>query len=188
MLNIFESMFGGNINLPIGGTDVINVSPDQMKIAVASSTVFPTAKSMEDKEIKMASVRSVYKCSADKCHFGDALKCIQRSAGLNQKGVKETAEIVVNVIDQNQNLFTTHEVGGFVIQSMGIPFLFLENGTVTRSENTPVGFIDLTDVRRGLLYKHMLRTSAQEGVFSTILTSITTTGVMYAILKFSKKL
>jgi hypothetical protein len=188
MVSLFGNLFSGNINLPVGGIEVLSVTPDELKSAVATSTVFPKAKSMEDKEIRSASVRSTYKCSAEKCHFGDTINQIQRSAELNQKGVKETAEVVINVIDQNQNLFTAHEVGGFVIQSMDIPFLFVENTTIKRTDNTPVGFIDLTEVRRGLIYKHMQKATVRENLFGNVLASVTTSVVIFALLKLSKKL
>lgn len=149
--------FINSINVNVGRDEVVSVSQEELNKIVSASIVYPKAESMEDKEIKNCEIKFTYKCDSKTCLFADVIKSIQQSAILNQKGVKETSEAIIDTIEKNQSLFTTREVGGYVLQAMGNPLLFLENGSIQRSPETPVGFIDLTEVRRGLIYKEIQR-------------------------------
>jgi hypothetical protein len=178
---------GNNINVNVGSQEVVTVSQQELRTVVATSMVYPKAKSMEEKEIKMCDTKIPYTCDSEKCQFAVAITAIQKNSVLNQKGVKETAEAVVTTIDQNQNLFTAGEVGGYVIQSLGLPFLFLENKSVKRTPDTPVGFIDLTEVRRGLIYKEIQKNNTINDWWKIATASVLSSGFVAIMFKLAKK-
>jgi hypothetical protein len=188
-MNFIGSLFNDlNVNVKVSADEVLTVSRKELRTVVGASMVYPKAKSMEGKEIKSCDVKFSYQCDSDKCHFANAIALIQKNGVLNRKGVKETVEVVVDTINENQNLFTASEVGGYVIQSMGNPFLFLENASVKRTDDTPVGFIDLTEVRRGLIYKAIQKAESRNEWYKIIGTSVLSSGSLALImLKFLKK-
>jgi hypothetical protein len=73
-------------------------------------------------------------------------------------GVKELSKEVIVSIDQNPELFPSWDLGGYLLQSTEIPFLFVRNDIPKpngASAGVRYGFVNLTEVKKKLLYEGM---------------------------------
>lgn len=139
----------GDKQFQFSNIDVVNV--------IDSGMVLPQFKSLKDKEIKECDMVCKYKCDSEKCNFDTCLSQMRESAELKARGLKNTSIIVTEVIKNNQELFTTKEVGGFVLQAGGNGQLFIQNDTFAASDTTRVGLLDLTETRRRFIHQHELQ-------------------------------
>jgi hypothetical protein len=70
--------------------------------------------------------------------------------------VKELAKQVMLSIEQNSDIFPSCDLGGYLLQTTGIPFLFVRNDTlVDKGNGVRYGFVDLTVIRKKLLFEAM---------------------------------
>lgn len=121
---------------------------------VDSSFVYPSFKSVKEKEIKEISSRLIfhYKCDSSNCEF--PITALKESVDLKSTGTKETAEVIVNAIDAHQQLFTARQCGGYIFQAAGKSLILLQNDSVAPSDDTRFGFVDLTETRRRLIHQY----------------------------------
>jgi hypothetical protein len=149
------SIFNVNVPVDVGNLE-LQLSKRDLQEQVDGGFAYPKAKSMMNKEIKECvegGITLEYSCNSKKCDLAPALTQMTNSADLKRIGIKEMSLTVVRTIDENQELFATRCVGGYVLQSMGTPFLFIKNKDqdLTAKPDTPVGFADLTEMRRHLI-------------------------------------
>ena len=140
--------------------DDVDVSFSSVDIAyvIDASMVYPRRSSMIDKEIKLA--REVltlsYKCDKDKCNFDSALQEIKNEPELKALGVMDITAATVSTVASRPDLFPARGLDGFVLQTTGKPFLYLENTTLDTQDRATsrTGFMDLTEMRKRLFFKH----------------------------------
>lgn len=158
----FTTLFQAEKFIQIGDS-TMKVREDDLRKVVIGGCVYPKAKSMREKEIKQCPFIVEYECNEESCKFADAIKKISNKADLNRLGVRSTTELIVQQIERDQTLFTARDVGGFVFQSTGNPYLFLKNKDVSiENDETILGFFDLTEIRRHAIYSRLERETASE--------------------------
>ena len=169
-----------SVHLDIGGNENVNVTGFEIASIVDASFVYPKYKSMKDKELKPSSnlLSFKYKCDDVKCGIAAALIQIKANQDLKRLGVKEISEVVVDTIERYPGRFLPAKVGGYVLQSMGIPFLYLErdNADLPGNPDTPVGFTDLIEVRRRLIHQSSFEKVQRIKVIDTVMTSLAGAG------------
>ena len=134
----------------IGGNEVTISTYDMVHI-IDSSIIYPKTQSMKDKEIKLSRLVLRYKCDLINCQFDDVMKQIKENSELKALGVKDTVTAAVEIIAQNQELFTVKSCDGYVFQSSSIPVLSLQREGAAQDGRT--GFMDLTEARRRIIHQ-----------------------------------
>jgi hypothetical protein len=124
---------------------------------IDTGMVYPQFKSVEEKELRECSLVFSYMMDAELCNFDNCLTQVKQSAELKALGLKDTVEIVVNVLKGEQELFTVREVGGFILQATGTSRIFIKNSSVIPGDRTRVGFLDLTETRRRFIHQYELQ-------------------------------
>lgn len=138
----------GKRNLELEEIDIMSV--------VDSSFVYPSFKSLKDKEVAEISSKLIfhYKCDSNKCEF--PITALRDSAELKSIGIKETTDIIVSTIDAHQQLFTARQCGGYILQAAGKSMVLVQNDSVVPNDETRFGFVDLTETRRRLIHQYEL--------------------------------
>jgi hypothetical protein len=185
-----------NVNVPVDvGNLQLQLSKSDLQEQVDGGFVYLKAKSMMNKEIKECVDNGItfeYSCDSKKCNLGPVLTEMAKSADLKRIGIKEMSLTVVRTIDENQELFTTRSVGGYVLQSMGIPYLFIKNKDkdLAAKPDTPVGFADLTEMRRHLIQQSQRHQMTGAINFQSVQAAVTglALGATFAALYVIKKI
>jgi hypothetical protein len=150
-------MSSTGFRVKVGDNEVAFAAGD-MRQVVDSSIVYPRRSTMLDKEIKQARevMHLTYKCDNLSCSFDSALASVRESSELKGLGVKDVTEAALATIASNQELFPVRELDGFVIQTTGKPFLYVENTSDVKkpASDLRTGFMDLTEMRRRLFHVH----------------------------------
>lgn len=74
-----------------------------------------------------------------------------QSVELKGLGVKDTTQLLVNTISENQDLFTARQCAGYVLQANGRSEVLIRNQSVVDlHDDSRFGFIDMTETRRRL--------------------------------------
>jgi hypothetical protein len=148
-------MSNNNINLNFGTKETATLSKEELLVIIDSSLVYPTSKSLAKRE-KDASLVVTYNCRNKKCDFAKAIEEIVNSGELKALGVKELAKQVMLSVEQNPDVFPSCDLGGYLLQTTGIPFLFVKNDTLVDSGNgVRYGFAELTEIRKKLVFEAM---------------------------------
>ena len=159
------NMFQAEKLIQIGDSN-FKVREEDLRKVVVGRCVYQKAKSMRDKGIKECQFMVEYECNEESCKFAEASKKITQKADLIRLGVSSTTELtelIVQQIEGDQTLFTARDVGGFVFQSIGKPYLFLKNKSVSvDNDDTVLGFFDLAEIRRHAIYSHLERETVSE--------------------------
>ncbi len=156
-MTLFGSLFNLNVNVPISDQQQVQIRKSRVVRMVDACFVYPKEDSMKDKEIKEAatSVNLSYSCKGNgECNFGPVIEAIKQNAELKALGVKELTQEVLTTIDQNPELFPSSNLGGYVIQATGRPFLLVKNDSC-KLPNPRYGFVDLTEVKKKLIFEAM---------------------------------
>lgn len=157
---------------------------------VDSGMVYPQHKSVVVKE---CTVILDYMCDQEKCDFLNALTAIAKNADLNGLGIKETTNIVCKTISENQNLFTASELAGYVLQAGGTSHVYVRNkGFINKEAGRRVGFLDLTEARRRMIYRYehdkKYFANVKANVKDIAIGGACGAGLTYYLLKFGGKL
>ena len=149
---------------------------------IDSSFVYPTFKSVKGKEMKEISKDLIfhYKCDSDRCNF--PLTALKESSHLKRSGIKQTAEVIVDTIDSNQQLFVSKECGGYIFQAVGKSMVLIQNDSVIPNDETCFGFIDLTEARRKLIHKYEFNKLRNAKIFDGVVTTVVVGVVLLCIL------
>lgn len=75
-----------------------------------------------------------YKCGSSKCEF--PMPTLKESSELKAVGIKATSEVIVETIDHNQQLFTSRECGGYILQAGGNSLVLLQKDSVIPNDET----------------------------------------------------
>ena len=136
----------GQQDLQLEEVDIVSV--------VDSSFVYPSYKSVKDKEIAEIPSKLIfhYKCDSIKCEF--PMTALKESVDLKSIGIKETAEVIVHTVESNQQLFTARQCGGYIFQAAGKSLFLIQNNSVVPNDETRFGLVDLTEARRRLIHQH----------------------------------
>jgi hypothetical protein len=124
--------------------------------------VYPTLKSIRDKELKECSIKFGYSCNELECDFDSCLRDAKQSADLKSSGLFDISAIVIDALKNNQELFTVKEAGGFIFQAAGRGQVVLVNETprlpaaVEEDDKRRYGIIDVAAARRRYIQKHEL--------------------------------
>ena len=142
-MNLTKKVNFGLQELQLEEVDIVNV--------VDSSFVYPSFKSVKDKEMTEIPSKLIfhYKCDSNKCEF--PIMTLKESIELKSSGTKETAEVIMHTIDAHQQLFTARQCGGYIFQAAGKSLVLIQNDSVVPNDETRFGFIDLTETRRRLI-------------------------------------
>jgi hypothetical protein len=148
------------VAVSVGGKgDQVSVKKSELVNFVDRSFVYPKGKSVVDSEIEEAAVTIPYKCIDNKCNFEKVLQEITKCGELKGMGVTDLTKEVVTVLDQNENVFPSPSLGGYIFQSTGRSYLFLQNDQVN-GPNCRYGFIDLSDIKKKLIFEKMRQQEA----------------------------
>lgn len=171
--NVFNYSHAGDIKVNIGfdSDKAVSISPKIFDEVLLLSMFKPKVKSRINKEIKESKVNLDYKCEQGKCKFAEALLNIRQSDELEGLGVRELATKIVESIEKNPDAYVAHTTGGFVLQSMGTSFLHLKNNSEGVAVDCRYGFVDLTEVRRKLLYLATAEHDKRESNINTFMYS-----------------
>ena len=166
--------YSGNVNVQMGphDNDNVNLSGEHLLMFIDSSMVYPKEKSVIDKEVKASQVKLSYTCIDSKCKFEESLAKIMDSAELKGLGVKDLTHVVVTSVSENPNVFPSSQLGGYILQSTGRSYMFLENCTPGIKDGTSLryGFADLSDVRKKMIFEAIRLKAAKEDNFWKIAT------------------
>jgi hypothetical protein len=165
--------------------DQISLKKTDLVMFIDSSFVYPKANSVINNEIKEATVTLNYRCMDNKCSFTKVVENLKKSAELKGVGVTDLTTEVVNVLDDNVDVFPSPALGGYIFQSTGRSYLFLKNEQVS-GPDCRYGFIELSDIRKKLIFEKMrqqeAKTSADKYIVGAAL------GVMsFQFLRFAAK-
>ena len=122
---------------------------------VDSAFVYPSYKSMKEKELKEVPGKGTfyYKCDSTTCLF--PLTELMQSVELKGLGIRDTTHLLVKTISENQDLFTARQCAGYIFQANGHLEVLIKNQSVVNlQDDTRFAFIDLTEARRRLIHKH----------------------------------
>ena len=76
--------------------------------------------------------------------------------------MKDLSSTIVSTVDQNPDVFPSLTCGGYILQSTGRSLLYIENETAgVKQQNPRYGFVDLTEVRKKLLFESMRQREIQ---------------------------
>ena len=149
----------GNFEIQINGKTIRFSNVDVVNV-VDTGMVYPSMKSVQEKELKECNIKFEYNCTEDGCNFDNCLTAVRQSAELKSRGLKDTTAIVIEALKNNQELFTVKEVGGFILQASGKGQVAITNGppTTFQSDDTRrYGFLDLTETRRRFIHQYELQ-------------------------------
>lgn len=125
---------------------------------VDAGMIYPTYKSMKNKELSSCTLTTQYTFDAVRCDFAAALTIIANSSDLKALRVKDASYIICQCLANHPELFTVRDVAGFVLQACGKPCVFIQNHLFGNSgeiaDEKRLGFIDLTETRRRLVRQH----------------------------------
>ena len=155
---IYENEMSGNFEIQINGKTIRFSNVDVVNV-VDTGMVYPSMKSVQEKELKECNIKFEYNCTEDGCNFDNCLTAVRQSAELKSRGLKDTTAIVIEALKNNQELFTVKEVGGFILQASGKGQVAITNGppTTFQSDDTRrYGFLDLTETRRRFIHQYEL--------------------------------
>jgi hypothetical protein len=122
---------------------------------VDSVFVYPSYKSVKEKELKLVPEKLTfyYKCDSSTCKF--PMTELMQSVELKGLGIRDTTHLLVNTISENQDLFTARQCAGYIFQANGHSVVLIKNqAVVDLQDDTRFAFVDLTEARRRLIYKH----------------------------------
>mmetsp|Transcript_15667 Transcript_15667/g.21495 ORF Transcript_15667/g.21495 Transcript_15667/m.21495 type:complete len:203 (+) Transcript_15667:64-672(+) len=122
---------------------------------IDSAFVYPSYKSIKGKELKEVSEKLTfyYKCDSSTCKF--PMTELMQSVELKALGIRNITHLLVNTISENQDLFTARQCGGYIFQANGHSEVLIKNQSIVDPrDETRFAFIDLTEARRQLIYKH----------------------------------
>ena len=142
------------VTFGVDGGESLELENGDLIGVVDSSFVYPTFKSIKEKEVKEIPSKMVfhYKCDSAKCEF--PIATLKESTELRSLGIKQTAEIVVDTINSNQQLFTARNCGGYIFQAAGKSLIIIQNGSIEPNDDTRFGFMDLTETRRRFIHQY----------------------------------
>lgn len=142
------------VNFGVDGKQELQLEEVDIMTVVDSSFVYPSFKSVKDKEMTEIPTKLIfnYKCDSNKCEF--PITALRESVELKSIGIKETAEVIVHTIDAHQQLFTARQCGGYIFQAAGKSIVLIQNDSVVPSDETRFGFVDLTETRRRLIHQY----------------------------------
>jgi len=143
-----------SVKFGVDGQQDLQLEEVDITSVVDSSFVYPSYKSVKDKEIKEIPTKLVfhYKCNSNRCEF--PMTALKESMHLKSCGIKETTEVIVHTIDSNQQLFTARQCGGYIFQAAGKSLFLIQNDSVVPNDETCFGFVDLTKARRRLIHQY----------------------------------
>jgi hypothetical protein len=148
----------------------VSIKRADLVTLVDSGIVYPRSKSVLEKEIKEAEAEIVisYTCVEHNCSYESALKEIlqgHKAAELKAYGVQELTKEVVSILNSNPLIFPSSAVKGFVFQAVGKSYLYLRNDSSScPGVNSRVGLIDLSDVKKKLIFEAMRQKEARSRV------------------------
>jgi hypothetical protein len=122
---------------------------------VDSAFVYPYYKNVKEKELKEVPEKLTfyYKCDSSTCQF--PMTELMQSVDLKGLGIRDTTHLLVNTISENQDLFTVRQCAGYIFQANGHSKVLIKNHSIVNlQDETRFAFIDLTEARRRLIYKH----------------------------------
>jgi hypothetical protein len=148
-----------HIDVNISGSEkwTVKIAKTDLMLMVDSSFVFPKEKSVIEKEVNDAHIKLSYACVDGTCNFSHAFTSIQKNkeaAELKGLGVQQLTKVIVDIIDQNPDVFPSQGLGGYIFRSTGRSYLLLKNETPP-SRDARYGFVDLTEVRKKLIFESM---------------------------------
>jgi hypothetical protein len=145
-----------NVNLSGSEKGTVKIAKADFMLMVDSSFVFPK-ESVITKEVNDAHIKLSYACIDGTCNFSQALTSIQKdkeAAELKGLGVQQLTKVIVDTINQNPDVFPSQGLGGYIFQSTGRSYMLLKNETSPLSD-VRFGFVDLTEVRKKLIFESM---------------------------------
>jgi hypothetical protein len=104
MKNEYSVDLDGKV-VKFSNVDVINV--------IDTGMVYPTLKSIKEKELKECSIIYNYTCDTHICKFDACLTQIRESSELKSRGLRDTTLIVAQSLANNQELFAVKEAEDF---------------------------------------------------------------------------
>ena len=144
-----------NVTINLSSSEKVSVTNRKLTDLVQASIVYPKFKSVKDKEVKEAFINYDYHCSTTECFFSPVEEQITKCTLAESKGVREISAAIVKEL---RNIPTASTSAGFIIQSGGgASIMYIKNKDITPKEGDLVGFIDVTEVRRRLIYEHLVQ-------------------------------
>ena len=153
------------ITVNVGARDEeVSITRAYLVALVDSGIVYPRTKSVLQKEITAAQIVISYTCVEHNCSYESALKEItngEKAAELKALGVHELTKEIVSVISSNPKIFPSSGMDGYIFQAVGMPYLYVRNDSVSTEPKNRAGFLDLSDVRKKLIFKSMRKKEAK---------------------------
>lgn len=135
------------------------------KAIIAAGMQLPKYASLNFKELAECELLVLrYEVTPDgrAAEMGNALETLSTSPDLLAVGFRDMTLSIVSVIAENPEYFCSATLGGFVIQWMGQPVLFLKNATVFQKhlqhqpalDQIRIGVMDIAEIRRHAIHQY----------------------------------